>query len=288
MKRLLLVLLAYPIINFAQAQTFDPLSLFPHHNGDVWQYWEEPMGDSSKNFMTQDSVGSDGRHYVQTTLFPRLVIDTATKRIYQYQFGGTPYLLFQLDADSGDSWTVYQDTMARISASVSSVFLGYVFTSERVQIKQFDYYVRRLSGRDSLLTDTYYLASGIGMIQQDQDAMTVRVIKGALIDGVVYGYFTGVNQNVEVELPSAMHLEQNYPNPFNPSTMIEYDLARRGFVHLAVFDVLGRRVATLVDGVKEPGRHQVQFDASHLSSGIYFYELRAGGYHAYKKMALLR
>lgn len=83
-------------------------------------------------------------------------------------------------------------------------------------------------------------------------------------------------------------LSQNYPNPFNPRTTIAFSLAKEGQVRLEVFDAAGRKVASLVDGVKGAGRHAIDFDASSLSSGIYFYRLNAGGVVQQKKMVLLK
>ena len=83
-------------------------------------------------------------------------------------------------------------------------------------------------------------------------------------------------------------LSQNYPNPFNPRTSISFSLAREGAVRLEVFDASGKRVATLVEGSKGAGWHTVEFDASSLSSGVYFYRLIAGGVTEQKKMVLLK
>ncbi len=83
-------------------------------------------------------------------------------------------------------------------------------------------------------------------------------------------------------------LAANYPNPFNPSTRIQYRLARKTAVRLSVFDVAGREVAVLVDGVQSPGSHAVTFQAADLTSGVYFYRLRAGSYLETRRMILLR
>jgi hypothetical protein len=88
-------------------------------------------------------------------------------------------------------------------------------------------------------------------------------------------------------IPSVFALDQNYPNPFNPSTIIPFALPKSGMVSLRIYNSLGQVVATLVDGHKEAGFHQVQWHSG-VPSGIYFYRLQAGDYVETKKMVLLR
>ncbi len=93
----------------------------------------------------------------------------------------------------------------------------------------------------------------------------------------------------EVELaPVNYTLYQNYPNPFNPSTVIRFTIPVAGNVTLNVYNTLGEKVATLIDGAMESGYHQVSFDAANLSSGLYFYELQAGEFKSIKKMLLMK
>ena len=89
-------------------------------------------------------------------------------------------------------------------------------------------------------------------------------------------------------MPDDFQLAQNYPNPFNPSTTIRYGLPGRSHVTLTVFNTLGQKVATLVEGELEAGYHEVQFDASALSSGMYLYRLSAGTFVQTKRSLLLR
>jgi len=89
-------------------------------------------------------------------------------------------------------------------------------------------------------------------------------------------------------LPNQFALSQNYPNPFNPTTEIAFDLAKNGHVSLTVFNVLGQQVTTLVDRDMEAGSHTVQWDASGVSSGVYFYRIQAGDFNSTKKMMLLK
>lgn len=90
------------------------------------------------------------------------------------------------------------------------------------------------------------------------------------------------------ELPERYQLEQNYPNPFNPVTIIRYDLPESAQVRLDVFSITGQRVATLVNERQASGAHQVPFDASALSSGIYIYRLQAGSYVSSRQMTLIK
>jgi hypothetical protein len=83
-------------------------------------------------------------------------------------------------------------------------------------------------------------------------------------------------------------LDQNYPNPFNPNTTLSFVIGHSSFVTLKVYDVLGNEVATLVDGEKPAGSYEVEFDASGLSSGMYFYKLQTGNFVETKKMLLLK
>jgi len=92
----------------------------------------------------------------------------------------------------------------------------------------------------------------------------------------------------EEYLPFSFNLAQNYPNPFNPSTKIQYQVSSITQVALKVYDVLGNEVATLVNEEKSAGKYQVDFNGRELSSGVYFYQLKAGSFVETKKMLLLK
>ena len=88
--------------------------------------------------------------------------------------------------------------------------------------------------------------------------------------------------------PQHFELTQNYPNPFNPVTTISFSLEKPGITSLAVYDLLGKKVAQLVNGHLSPGKHEITFDAHDLASGIYLYELRSEEQVAIWKMTLLQ
>jgi aminopeptidase N len=97
---------------------------------------------------------------------------------------------------------------------------------------------------------------------------------------------TGVEEGSAI--PLTCSLSQNYPNPFNPTTTFEFRIANRELTTLKVFDVLGREIATLVNEVRAPGAYTVRWDASSLSSGVYFYKLEAGDFTQTRKLLLLK
>jgi photosystem II stability/assembly factor-like uncharacterized protein len=93
---------------------------------------------------------------------------------------------------------------------------------------------------------------------------------------------------VELRIPYEFFLSQNYPNPFNPTTQINYSIKEAGLVHLKVYDILGKEIATLVNENKEAGNYSIDFDAFQLPSGVYFYQLRTSGFTQARKMILIK
>ena len=99
--------------------------------------------------------------------------------------------------------------------------------------------------------------------------------------------FTGI-QPVNNIVPDKFSLRQNYPNPFNPVTNIDFSIPQAGQVKMQVYDVTGKVVAELVNSRLNAGTYKVDFDASKLSSGVYFYKIEAEGFTAIKKMMLVK
>ena len=93
---------------------------------------------------------------------------------------------------------------------------------------------------------------------------------------------------VTISIPKIFALNQNYPNPFNPTTVISYQLPVTSNVTLKVYNVLGKEVATLVNETKEAGNYTTQFNASQLSSGVYFFKLTSNRFSSIRKMTLLK
>ncbi|MDR3610380.1 MAG: T9SS type A sorting domain-containing protein [Ignavibacteriaceae bacterium] len=97
---------------------------------------------------------------------------------------------------------------------------------------------------------------------------------------------TGIND--KSVKPSSFELSQNYPNPFNPSTKINYSIAKKSFVTLKIYNILGKEMTTLINGEKDPGNYNITFNAGKLATGVYLYRLSTGDYSSVKKMILMK
>ena len=97
------------------------------------------------------------------------------------------------------------------------------------------------------------------------------------------------SQEIEVELvPSEYVLQQNYPNPFNPTTTINFNIPKEDFVNVTIFNSLGEKVATLLDGVMSAGSHSLTFDANGFASGLYILKMTSGSYSNTIKLNLMK
>jgi len=138
----------------------------------------------------------------------------------------------------------------------------------------------------SAFRSTFTFREGVGLIRNSFNSGTVdawSTNEHFLLSSKV----TSVSERQAAHVTSC-RLLQNFPNPFNPSTTIGYVLRGRAHVTLSVFNTLGQQVSTLIDGVQDAGYHDVRFDGSGLSSGVYFYRIRAGDYVAERKLLLIR
>jgi hypothetical protein len=140
--------------------------------------------------------------------------------------------------------------------------------------------------------DGSYEATITAPIAVGTDTISAIVISGtdtvSIFWKAVLTYDNPVLINENPISPDRFYLYQNYPQPFNPSTKIKFQIPERSFVSLKVFDALGREVAFLVNEEKTTGNYEVEFNGSTLTSGIYFYQLKAENFVDTKKMILLR
>ena len=142
---------------------------------------------------------------------------------------------------------------------------------------------------DTIVTDTSLQVLNLSPLKNHFWRVSALNDYGASLWSGSFGFKTGSATDIENEtIPTQFELKQNYPNPFNPVTTIQFSLAEKRFVTLKVFDVLGTEVEILVTGEKNEGNYSVVFDASKLSSGIYFYKLQTSDAIAVKKLIVLK
>jgi hypothetical protein len=161
-----------------------------------------------------------------------------------------------------------EDLMSAVNATHKQLKIG-VASSEDITGRFLTVPITQYSGGDELGI-TYYINNVRTQYKVDMtEAMT------------------DIEEELSV-LPQQYELLQNYPNPFNPSTQIRYALPAASQVRLEVYNSVGQKVMVLVDGQQSAGYHQVSFDASGLSSGVYLYKLSTPGFSQTKKMLLIK
>lgn len=272
-------------------------NFYPHHRGDVWQFRSLFTGQVVNTYYI-DSVSVNiltREHFI----FLRIRSDEVFLRPERLDSLGNLYLInyqpayprYKLNADSGASWFAGYDpadSNRSYRISIIRVYRRTVFgVPTTVKVFRFEMrYVRSLGDTVTFSLGNDHLASEFGLVQVDVEPSDVYVLAGAIIDSIRYG--TILNARDDKVIPSGYYLFQNYPNPFNPVTTIVYEVPRSSHMKLEVFDVLGQLTTTLVDQIQVAGTYKVQFDASRLSSGVYFYRLTAGEATITKRMLLLR
>jgi len=111
---------------------------------------------------------------------------------------------------------------------------------------------------------------------------------GTIDDTIIVDNTVDVKDQGYNNIPTEYKLEQNYPNPFNPTTTIRYSIPKAGSVTLKIYNLIGEEIATLVNEEKAAGNYEIEFDATQLPSGVYFYQIKAGDFSQTKKMLLLK
>jgi len=159
-----------------------------------------------------------------------------------------------------------------------------------------EFYIALSDGRVYITTDmgATWVENHVGIpygFQTDAIAFKAGKVylsghRPGLYDGELYYLDATTSIGGNSNVVKNYELKQNYPNPFNPSTKISYNIPKSSFVNISVYDVLGKKVAELVNEVKQGGTHEVNFDAAALSGGVYFYRLQAEGVNLTRKMIL--
>lgn len=173
------------------------------------------------------------------------------------------------DPSTGMFGTVLTDTASKTIDSGSVTYTGYFTPFQSLEV------------HNSYVPDGNWVL----MVYNAANGDTGVVKKWCL--NIIYEAPVGI-QTIGNEIPKSFSLSQNYPNPFNPVTNIKFSMPKSGAVTLKVYDIMGREVAELVNEVKPAGNYLVDFNASHLSSGVYFYRIQTQDFTEVRKMVLVK
>lgn len=272
------------------------LSLFPLSIGNLWVYYysgQSWVWDGFPQFfdgyttikIVKDSIFNNHRYYkifnsnVYCNNWTRL--DSVTGQILIFdEYYGKDQLSLDFLAEGHSYFNVREGQIYNSVTSDTTLW------DKRRLRKHFDF--------SSLYVVSQEYAQGLGLIHEIDGfdfGSSESLLQGCVINGVVYGDTTivvGVSEDGLTTLPKKYKLYQNYPNPFNPTTTIQYNLPKAVKVELAVYDVLGRKVKTLVNEFQPQGFYNVEFDAAGLSGGIYIYRIVTSNFSTSRKMILLK
>jgi hypothetical protein len=219
-------------------------------------------------YASQDSTGNNIVHISDAWLFsPRFAC--ANDSISFYATGGAQSYVDSLQIWVNTTTTTPEGNLFKMGTIVWP--LGSVYG----RFQRYRYNLSQFNGQQISVGFRYY------MNLQDANGLLVQ------LDDIYAGPTVGI-QNISTDIPSSYKLSQNYPNPFNPVTNIAFDIPKNTFATLRVFDMLGREVGLLVNENLEAGSYKVNFDASALSSGTYFYSLTTSNFHQTKKLTVIK
>ncbi len=273
------------------------------HSLNVWDHsigHDEVGGSNVHGFLTNFS-GNNARVIAVTNLGLYSTIDNGTH--------WTPMISPNVSRIGDVQTLAYCDSSFYAATRSAGVFVmrdgDSVWTTLNLDVEDSSISAMATDGMNLFIASTvgnvYYMNTGERQWHSITEGLPTKTVTSMVIDDSVL--FAGVDGGVwkrriseiltsiglkPAATPSGFLLEQNFPNPSNPSTVIRYALPYECFVTLKIVDILGREIATLVDREQYRGSYSVTFSGEHLSSGIYFYQLRAGRYAQTKKLVLVK
>ena len=206
--------------------------------------------------------------------------------------GATTATILSMEENLGDpnEWVPYFQILIGYNDAAQPVAMSFFAPSEESQdgelVKSFGEFYTYNSNDLIEIVEKYGLSDAGGFFKingADELSSSEEIIARAVLT------WSGLSTSTEPsDTPLTFSLKPAYPNPFNPSTVIPYEISNAADVKVEVFDMLGRRVATLIDGFKPAGNHTVRFDGSGLSSGIYMVRLSAAGNRQMRSISLIK
>lgn len=244
------------------------------HSGIAWVF-NTTGASGSRDIVYRVSTNSGAAFGTETPLANRPGVDEYWFDLKHYSLGaGGLDVIYYYDSTSGPNNVSDKILYTNATVGAPSTFSAALQISEHAP--QFS-----ILGYMPFLIEYYNTGGDVAAVWVGLDASNRRLYFDRLLAPV------GVSQN-QNGVPEIYSLSQNYPNPFNPATKIEFAIPKDGFVNLRVYDVLGKEVALLISSEFKAGSYTLDFDASKLPSGIYFYKLSSGGFSETKKMILIK
>ena len=304
----LCILLISLNLTYAQDSLFTALSFYPLNNGDYWEYREDfwdysfpPFYYDSSFYSIQvigDTILSNNLKY--KILEKRKIpdndqpfyfferIDSSTANVYRYcedyWLPNNEYLIDSLLAEVGDFSKSTRDESDFLFRQTECTNIDTVLILGRETI------VKSFWDQSFIPGFQYDIAMGFGYVGDFNCEFSCGSTKllYANIDGIEYGNEISSIRRDDITPSQEYHLYQNYPNPFNPNTIISFYVPINSDVDISLFDIRGRFVDQIISENYTRGFHSIEFSASHLSSGQYFYILETGNLRISRKLTLLK
>lgn len=302
MKKIFLISLI--AINFTAAQV-DTTDWFPMQTGNYWEYmaW---TGDGPKYFSVKvmgDTLMPNGKEY---KIFYKKYFDTSsdftwyfrkdTNKILSY-YGDSiacnnrEYIYLDFIIPDSSIWNICQDVYGG-SRGIAFTFNDntyYNFLNKSNEAKQFEDV--EITSTDTIWTSFLSLGpivlnKGLGVVWYFLYSDGSYYLQGAIINGIKMGVITDITKE-DNSIPISFSL-QSYPNPFNSTTNFKINLPESDFIELSVYNILGQKVATILDEYRTAGSYSVQFSANNLSSGVYLAVLKQNKFILKEKIILLK
>ncbi len=278
----ILVLLGISLNSNSLAKSFQnyPLSV-----GDYWEYKDTMFQDVLTLKIVNDTLMSNGKSYAQFEggwiRYQRY--ENSCVYFYDSKYE-QEYLLFDFNAVPHTKIITHvrgEDTTDVYFNGVLPDSLRYLNRKDSLWKFSVDW------DRRTIDEEVYYrIADSMGIAIM-YGFMWRYELMGAIISKDTIGSVLNISNRIKNNY-RIFYLQQNYPNPFNPRTVISYQLPVISNVEMSIYNLLGQKVATLVNERQQAGSYQVEWDASRFSSGIYYYRIKVGEYQDVKKMILLR
>jgi len=256
---------------------------------DGWQYTTQNSGDYVMNGVVVESAFGTDIMLVKAVYSPAQVLFplpytynsqwnssfTITNTIY---YNGAPFII----TTANHTETVLVDAWGNMTMPGGAVLQALrVRRDDRYTSPSPPFYKRVISY--SFITKS---GTAVEIVANDTTSPNNGTIQ--VKDGVAWSISGITDVENEDQIPTEYYLSQNYPNPFNPSTTITFSIPNEELVSLKVFNALGEEVSELINEIKPAGNYSVSFNASTLTSGVYFYKISAGNFVETKKMSLMK